>query len=329
MSEYTRIKKVLNKKQESILTKSGVVATGIAYKIVDGKKTDELALVCSVDKKRPLNKINKKDLIPEAIKGVVTDVIETGVIKALHTKKYRPAPGGVSIGHVDVTCGTLGCIVMKNGKQYILSNNHVLANSNDAEIGDSIIQPGGYDSGEYPKDHIANLADFIPLNFPKEPSNCSISNLFTKTINLCLNSIGSRTRLQSVTQTKGNLVDAAIAIPLQEKSISNEITGLGKINGVTSPELGMKINKSGRTTGLTTGEIVQMNVATVVQYGEGKSAIFTDQFMTGFMSAGGDSGSAALTEDNCIVGLLYAGSDQVTLYNRIENVFELLQIALI
>ena len=46
------------------------------------------------------------------------------------------------------------------------------------------------------------------------------------------------------------------------------------------------------------------------------------------MSAGGDSGSAVLTDDNYLVGLLFAGSDKVTICNRIENVFTLLNVHL-
>jgi hypothetical protein len=138
--------------------------------------------------------------------------------------------------------------------------------------------------------------------------------------------MGSKTNIQSVKQVEPNLVDAAIAKPLKDEYVTDEIKGLGKIVGIKPAILGMKIKKSGRTTGLTTGEIIQMDVTTNVQYGDGKTATFTDQFMAGPMSAGGDSGSAILTEDNHLVGLLYAGSEQVTLCNKIENVFKLLHI---
>ena len=63
------------------------------------------------------------------------------------TKYIRPAPGGVSIGHKDITAGTLGMLVQdkETGEILILSNNHILANSNDAKIGDRIMQPGPHD----------------------------------------------------------------------------------------------------------------------------------------------------------------------------------------
>jgi hypothetical protein len=103
---------------------------------------------------------------------------------------------------------------------------------------------------------------------------------------------------------------------------------VGKIVGVKNPVLGMKIKKSGRTTGLTTGEITQVGATVKVQYGAGKIATFTDQFMAGPMCEGGDSGSAVLDMDNNLVGLLFAGSDTTMVAGRIENVFELLNIHL-
>ena len=329
MVDYEQIKETLSKKQRSIFKKKGVVAIGIGYKIIDGKQTSKLALICSVDKKLPISDLRKCDLIPATIKGVHTDIVETGIIKALHTNKHRPAPGGVSVGHVDITCGTLGCVVRNHaGFRHILSNNHVLACSNEAKIGDSIVQPGSHDSGTYPKDHIANLTDFVQINFSDALSSCPISKVFVKMVNGILFVMGSKTRLQAVKQTETNLVDAAIARPLRDEDISDEIMEVGKIVGVKNPVLGMKIKKSGRTTGLTTGEITQVGATVKVQYGAGKIATFTDQFMAGPMCEGGDSGSAVLDMDNNLVGLLFAGSDTTMVAGRIENVFELLNIHL-
>jgi len=46
------------------------------------------------------------------------------------------------------------------------------------------------------------------------------------------------------------------------------------------------------------------------------------------MSQGGDSGSAVLDTSSNLVGLLFAGSDTSTIFNRIENVFSALQVHL-
>lgn len=103
---------------------------------------------------------------------------------------------------------------------------------------------------------------------------------------------------------------------------------IGTIDGLAEGELGMAIQKSGRTTGLTAGEILQVDVTVSVQYGEGRVAQFTDQLMAGPMSQGGDSGSAVLDKNNNLVGLLFAGSDSTTIMNRIGNVFDALGLSL-
>ena len=129
-------------------------------------------------------------------------------------------------------------------------------------------------------------------------------------------------------QPAENLVDAAIARPLNPDDVKDEILNIGVPQAVVEAELGMAIRKSGRTTGFTTGEIQQVDVTVNVQYGEGRIATFTDQLMAGAMSQGGDSGSAVLDEHNNLVGLLFAGSDTSTILNRIQNVFSELGVSL-
>jgi hypothetical protein len=270
-------------------------------------------------------------MVPATLGGIPTDVVRTGYIRALqsHTDRYRPAPGGVSIGHRDITAGTLGCLVRKNEEVFILSNNHVLANSNEAEIGDPILQPGPYDGGSFPEDHIANLEQFVPISLTGLPSVCSAAQGVTALLNGIARLLGSGTRLQAIdAQVEENLVDAAIARPLNEQDVSDQILEIGAIQGVAQGELGMAVKKSGRTTGLTTGQILQVDVSVSVQYGLGRIGFFTDQLMAGAMSQGGDSGSAVLDQDDRLVGLLFAGSDNSTIINRIENVFSALEVSL-
>ncbi|MER6764544.1 MULTISPECIES: hypothetical protein [Amycolatopsis] len=69
----------------------------------------------------------------------------------LAAARLRPAAGGLSVGHVHGTAGTLGvcCTDAAPGtgaigtaaapRFYLLSNNHVLANCNDAAIGDPVL----------------------------------------------------------------------------------------------------------------------------------------------------------------------------------------------
>ena len=329
--DLNRIRGILGSQRKQLLKRVNVVATGIGFKQTGGVKTETLCIVCSVKKKVPPSQLTVQDLVPAVVEGAPTDVIQTGVIRALQapTGRFRPAPGGVSVGHVAITAGTLGCWVIKNGQKVILSNNHVLANSNDAEIGDAILQPGPFDGGSFPQDHIANLMQFVPISFQGDPSECQFANAVVSVFNLGCRLIGSYTRYRvTKIQAEDNLVDAAIAAPLNAADVNDEILNIGPIQGTVQGQLGMAIKKSGRTTGLTTGEIQQVDVTANVQYGAGQVAVFTDQLLAGAMSQGGDSGSAILNESNRLTGLLFAGSDTTTIINRIENVFSALGVSL-
>jgi hypothetical protein len=298
---------------------------------VAGERTPTLSIICSVTQKVPPSRLSGRDIVPPVLDGTPTDVIETGVIRALQlpTGKHRPAPGGVSIGHPDVTAGTLGCLVRRNEEWLILSNNHVLANSNEAQIGDPILQPGVYDGGSYPADQIAELLDFVRIHMIGEPSECPVAAGLTAVLNGIARLFGSQTRMRAVSQQPSeNLVDAALARPLNPDDVADEILYIGPIEGVAVADLGIAVRKSGRTTGLTAGTIEQVDVSVQVEYGEGQIAVFTDQLMTGSMSLGGDSGSAVLDENNRLVGLLFAGSSNTTVINRIENVFAALDVTL-
>jgi hypothetical protein len=314
-----------------LLTRANVVATGVGYKVTGGQRTETPAIVCSVERKRPAAELTARDLVPPTVEGVATDVVETGRIRSLQapTGRFRPAPGGVSIGHRDITAGTLGCLVMKSGQAFILSNNHVLANSNEAEIGDPILQPGPIDGGSGTNDRLATLEAFVPIGFqaPEPPSECGFASVVITLLNAGCRLIGSRTRYRIVSlQQQENLVDAALARPVSAGDVIDQIHGIGRITGTAQASLGTAVMKSGRTTGVTTGEILQIDVTVDVQYGSGRIARFTDQLLAGAMSQGGDSGSAVLDDQHRLVGLLFAGSDTTTIINRIEHVLSALGV---
>lgn len=94
--------------------------------------------------------------------------------------------------------------------------------------------------------------------------------------------------------------------------------------GVRTGEI---LTKSGRTTGVRSGEIIATSASVRVRMGDGDSAVlFRDQLVTQSMSRSGDSGSAVFDETGALVGLLFAGSDQATIVNRIANVEERLGV---
>ncbi len=309
-----------------------VVACGLGYKTCDGEMTEELSLVVSVVKKFPREQLTPQDLIPQEVEGLRTDVVETGRIRAQFPKdpkaRYRPAQPGVSIGHPNVTAGTFGFLVQREGEPFILSNNHVLANRNNAEIGDPIYQPGPIDGGGV-ADQIATLAEFKPLDFGTEPAQCTVAETTARFVNWLAKSTGSQHRMQPVQVTSGeNDMDAALAYPEAPALVAHPILGLDAPNGLAEPVLGMEVQKVGRTTGHTLGIVRQIHVTVSVDF-EGRSAVFNDQVLAGRMSSPGDSGSGILDMEGRAVGLLFAGSETVTIFTPLRRILDYFRVQLV
>lgn len=297
--QIEKIEAVKVHKEIELLQLDNVNGVGIGYKKVGGKETEELCIQIFVEQKLPRAKVAKAMLVPAEIGGIKTDVVEIGKIEVqpTYTSKQRPCQPAYSIGHYNITAGTFGCLVRERDcwGEYILSNNHVLANSNEALKGDPILQPGSFDGGTLWGDVIARLHKYVPLHF---------------------NSWNSY-----------NLVDAALAKPIDGSKIIAPIAGLETPNGTEEATLGMSVIKSGRTTGVTTGTVWSVNVTVTVVGYSGGWALFKNQILTGAMSAGGDSGSLLLSQsDHKAVGLLFAGSPWVTVHNNITNVLMALDI---
>lgn len=335
--DYKDVLAAHRKHEKNLRQQPNVIGVGCGYKIKNGVQTNELCVVVAVTKKIPPSRLAAQQVVPMTVEGVTTDVIEIGVIRAFAidpTQRYRPPVPGCSIGHYQITAGTLGCIVKKGGKEYILSNNHVLANSNSAAIGDPIYQPGVYDGGTS-DDTVANLSEFVQINFdgtipvpPPEPPKCPWAKATAATANAAAKLLGRKHRLVAVGPQADttNYVDAAIALPTVP--VSCDIPEIGLPVGVQSPVLGMQLQKFGRTTQYTKGTILALNFTVSVSYGTNLTAEFTDQILAGPMSQPGDSGSAVLSMDKTLVGLLFAGSDQSTILNPMEKVFSLLGLNL-
>ena len=206
--------------------------------------------------------LSRRDRVPGAIDGIRTDVYEVGYLRALATPRdrFRPTmPGGVSLGHYKITAGTLGALVTDRltGERLILSNNHVLANVNDASAGDPVLQPAPRDGGRNPADVVAHLERFIPLQFIGEPAPVQqptsrirptldggkILRLLVNMINLMNELSGSDWRVQTApapgsalaaqraAQASGNNFDAALARPVNQGMFTGEIRGMGRVQG--------------------------------------------------------------------------------------------------
>lgn len=204
--------------------------------------------------------------------------------------------------------GTIGALVQKGSTYYILSNNHILARTNMGEIGEEISQPGLIDYNCAAYQIVAHLSDFEPISFARRTTN---------------------------------VVDAAIAeiVPMEVR-MNGDILDIGQISGSTvQPTIGLAVQKSGRTTGHTLGEIAAIDVTVSVNYSSrcgsrrARKATFVNQILindTGF-SAGGDSGSLILDRASLphAVGLLFAGSETATICNPIDDVLYALGVSLV
>ena len=335
MAAVEEVKRAKELSKYNILSKPNVVGVGYGYKDKGGRRTSELSVVALVRVKLPKSSLTPDELVPATLDGVSTDVVQVGEIRAFQsrTDRWRPAPGGVSIGHYQITAGTLGTVVRDaaNDERLILSNNHVLANSNEAELGDAILQPGPTDGGHSDSDKIATLERFIPIQFTSEPSDCGIAKWVAEAANFVARLLASRSKLVPIREDPAaiNQVDAAVARPADDSDLLNEILDIGEISGTLEATLGMGVRKSGRTTAFTTGQITVLEATIDVNYGEGRKARFEGQIVTSPMSQGGDSGSLLVSSSSLqAVGLLYAGSNQATIFNAIGEVLAALKIEL-
>jgi len=251
--------------------------------------------------------------LPQTLDGVPVTVRVTGRIMALSdpTQRQRPAPAGFSVGHPAITAGTIGARVRDAlGRVYILSNNHVLANSNGASIGDPQYQPGPFDGGTA-ADQIATLTDFQTIAFGGTSNNTMDAAIALSSTALLDNAVPS---------------DDGYGMP--NSTIFGDANGDGLFDD-RNALLGLNVQKYGRTTRLTHGQITGVNATVTVCYEVSgftctKSARFVDQLIIspGTFSGGGDSGSLIVTDDANLnpVALLFAGSSTVTIGNRIDLV---------
>ena len=207
---------------------------------------------------------------------------------------------------VDCCSGTLGALVQDStGRQYLLSNNHVLARSDHAQVGDSIVQPGLIDNNCTPNGDgpgtvpVAALTAWLPLHSQQTNVDAAIAQVGSHTVDPSgsILEFGAR-------QPDGSLGAAPLGI---------SSTG-GKGENAT---LQMRIAKSGRTTGLTCGHVTALDLDVSVDYYRdcaetrpyltktfrNQIAVSGDRF-----SDAGDSGSLLVDTSNAEpVGLFFAG----------------------
>lgn len=291
--------------------RDNVNAVDVGFMYDGEKRTDKIAVRIHVREKIPLAALEAAEIFPTEIDGVPLDIIQgnytptahagnavhasnaalaedalgnTGAsIEALSDRRQRhdPIHPGISVGHTSVTAGTIGAVVFDrvNGQLCILSNWHVLAGSNFAQPGDAIVQPGRTDGG----------------------------NAFS-------DAIGQLRRMHL-----GRAGDAAIAVLNGARQIQRNLHDSDiSIRTTRRAQIGDRVRKSGRTTGLTDGIVDGIGLYQMVYNGETKQ-------IEGFrirpedgdnpanleISAGGDSGALWYDPDSHEgLGLHFAGESE-------------------
>lgn len=289
--EVEKLIKVQERQTEKLLQIKGV--TGTAIGATDNGNPVIKVLVETKEAARD---------VPAHLEGVPVEVVVTGPIKPLwarapkapakvnRTSRFaRPVPIGISTGNAgECSAGTIGCRVTKNGSVYVLSNNHVLARQNNAPKESVIMQPGPYDTGcsVSNTNQIGTLAEFKQIFFG------GVDNQIDAALGLC---------------TTGSLGKAT---PSDGYGTPKSATLAATIN--------QKVQKYGRTTGLTKGKVTAINAIINVGY-SGGTARFTNQIVVqpasgvGFIKSG-DSGSLLVTDPGRNpVGLLFAGNSNGTM----------------
>lgn len=207
---------------------------------------------------------------------------------------------------VDCCSGTLGALIQdSSAKQYLLSNNHVLARSDHASIGDAVVQPGLIDNNCTPNGDgagtipVGALTAWLPLDSNLTNADAAIAEVASHTVDPA----------GSILELGGRLPDGTLAAAPPGTSSTS---GKGE-----APVLQLRVAKSGRTTGLTCGGISAISVDVSVDYFRDcaetlpyLTKTFTNQLgLSGNrFSDSGDSGALIVDAENAEpVGLYFAG----------------------
>lgn len=262
--------------------------------------TDDTLLVF-VTKKVPRAELADGDAVPQSLvladspnRLFSTRVIEANIPHTLggfstthgaaiqasesHRERHRPAPGGVSIGPDQRSAGTMGYSLFedRDGEPVCLTNQHVAASPRRAS--DRIFQPAILDGG----------GDGDVIGTLKEATESSTEEM--------------------------NYSDSAL-VRVDPDDVSGEIQGLGTLSDTDGASFAFSYQKSGRTTGVTDGDLLGVDGRFNITSGE-DTLPFDGLDVFDDMSASGDSGSLIgyMTPGGFVAtSLLFAGSDTITL----------------
>ncbi|MGR9272879.1 hypothetical protein ACU8OQ_36995 (plasmid) [Rhizobium leguminosarum] len=284
----------------TIFEDENIVGAGIARKVTGSERTNELGIVFYVREKLPMADLRPDQILPPVMaaangRAVYTDVVEIGEVVPQENVQNSPLQSGFSVGHKDIEAGTLGAVVRKGRKQFLLSNSHVLANSGLASLGDAILYPGFADGGADPTNVVAKLSAFSPFTVG--------NNSFTNTVDAALAEI-----------------DAS-----QQVDVDSEIWTAATPLKVATPARDMVVKKRGRTTGDTQSIVRDVDFRVLVKYPGVGVVGFSGQVLCDTYTASGDSGALVVSDEGAVVGLHFSGSPKGSIFTPIRTVMDALK----
>ena len=281
-----------------LLSRPNIHAVDVLPKTVRGERTDELAVVVTVNRKKRPHHFDDDDYpIPKAIEVPVvgaggrrtTELVRTDVVEAPPVRraaldeKVRPTEGGYQItifgDWFEEPSGTLGVNMQYRARLCILTNNHVIANNGN--IGSNVYQPDlfGIDN------KVGEVAGYIPIRSYNNPKQ------------------------QDPEFNKYDFVWAYISPGLAALTIK----GIGQPTGDRAPVLGERVRWIGKTTGtVQQATITSITKAIKDRAGQGRWAWFNSLITLDGVVRNqppgevrhGDSGSALVADDMTIVGFV-------------------------
>jgi len=295
--------------EQELLPLAGAGFVGIAY-----SEAESEVIVFVEDEQT-------KQRVPHSFEGYTVRTEVTGRIQTLSTQvaelitdvsedrqgEVRPLVGGTSLSAyvtkgplIYLYAGTLGMVTYDDK---ILSNAHVIAmepgTGEFLDIGTPVIQPGSRDRVRL-VNRVGELEAYIPVNFDPHAENYADA------------AIGS--------------IDSDVGVSPGEQFYEG---GNYWVEGWTEVSEGDIVRKSGRTTGVTTGEVVYTSASIWTEYDD-QLAYFVDQIVVTqenwSFAEPGDSGSA-VDKDGEFVGLIFAGSEDCVVISKAEHIIEGLGIA--
>jgi hypothetical protein len=322
----------------------GVVHVSVGAKQKAGAVTGQLCIRVYVDRKRSRAEVPADEIVPPEIDGIPTDVnVVAGAFRFQDdNSRQRPIRGGIQISNriidfndqmtgTQIARGTLGFIATdKTDKApVIVSNWHVLY-ANGAIHGDKVYQPAPAtlapiafeDVPMKPKDDVDKIA-VLRRSEISEKCDGAIAAI---DVSSCCHCCG----IHFANDIPG-LRDAATNTPPRE-TIVDKTTAVGT----------MKVYKRGQKTLRTAGVVVDPHYPTFSITEHGSTHEFKLQIAvehaagnTTPFTLAGDSGSALITGDNKIVGLIFGSgatsqpntpTQYVSLANHIDDVLDALNI---